>query len=511
VSRAAARRRIRVASAIVACSLSAAAAAQQNLGFETIDATTGAPLGWTALRNSDGVAIATDEQVVVDGARSLRVERATPGGATRIVQRIAAATLRGGAARAARVRLTGALLAEGAATAALWLRIDGERGPLFLDSGGAGEHIATSASTAGYGERGRGWNRAVVELPLPADVEEVAVGVSVRGTGTAWFDALAVTVVSNDASPPAPAVVRYVDAALELLREHALLAPRVDWSALRAATLEHARGATTPADAHVAVRFAVRELGDRHSYLQSPAATRALAATAVSNARTGVPLAMPRSQRLDGGIAYLTIPGFAGGTSAAQVEFAENLNNLIQAADHPEACGWIVDLRDNSGGNLWPMLAGLGALVGEGELAASVYRDGRRVPIWHRDGQAGFGDYTQLRVRAPHRLRAAAPVAVLVDASTASSAEVLAVALRARPTTRLFGEPTRGLSAGNRTFVLGDGASLVLTVAATSDRAGQVVLGPVVPDEQIQRRGGADGAAALRAATDWLAGRGSCL
>jgi C-terminal processing protease CtpA/Prc len=138
----------------------------------------------------------------------------------------------------------------------------------------------------------------------------------------------------------------------------------------------------------------------------------------------------------------------------------------------------------------------------------------RRRALWYRDGQAGFGDYTQLRVRAPYRLRAPVPIAVLVGEATASSAEVLAVALRAGPATRLFGTPTRGLSAGNRTFALADGASLVLTVAATSDRAGQLVLGPVIPDEQIGRRGGTgrggDAAATLRAATDWLARRESC-
>jgi C-terminal processing protease CtpA/Prc len=136
------------------------------------------------------------------------------------------------------------------------------------------------------------------------------------------------------------------------------------------------------------------------------------------------------------------------------------------------------------------------------------------VPIWYRNGQVGFGDYTQLRLHAPYRLRTPVPIAVLVGEATASSAEVLAVALRAGPATRLFGAPTRGLSAGNRTFALEDGASLVLTVAATSDHAGRLLLGPVMPDEHIERRAGAeradDDAVTLRAATQWLAQGESC-
>jgi carboxyl-terminal processing protease len=261
------------------------------------------------------------------------------------------------------------------------------------------------------------------------------------------------------------------------------------------------------------VRFAVRELGDRHSYLQSPAVTRTLQSAAVSNARTGAARTAPRGRRL-GRLAQIQVPGFAGGTPVEQVEFAEELKNIIQLHDVDDVCGWVVDLRQNSGGNLWPMLAGLGPLLGGGELAASVYPDGRRVGVWYRDGQAGFGDYTQLRVRTPYRLRAPSPVAVLVGPGTASSAEVLAVVLRGSPGTRSFGGPTRGLSAGNRTFPLADGASLVLTVAATSDAAGEVLEGPFVPDELVPGGNASDGRstadATLDAAAAWLLARDAC-
>ena len=215
------------------------------------------------------------------------------------------------------------------------------------------------------------------------------------------------------------------------------------------------------------------------------------------------------------GPAYVGVPGFAGGTPQQQVEFAEDLKNVIQANDGAEVCGWVIDLRQNTGGNLWPMLAGLGPLLGDGELAASLYPDGRRVGVWHRDGQAGFGDYTQLRLRSPYRVHAEVPAAVLLGASTASSGEVLAVALRGRPATRSFGGPTRGLIAGNRTFALADGASLVLTVAATTDSAGRVYAEPIVPDELVA---GAESASRAERGTDgtlatavaWLAAGESC-
>lgn len=503
---------------IVSLSVTAAAAigAELNLGFETLDSN-GMPLGWS-FAGSD--AEAASDATAVEGERSLKLTRATAAGITRVTQRVPAALLRAGgdSERTARLRLTGlARTSAPGVSAALWLRVDGPRGPLFLDSAGYGrepmpEPLVASGEAS---ESDSEWRRFEIELPLPHDVDEVAFGLSVRGQGSAWFDALELRAVVTDARPPAaPTAVRYLDAALALMREHSLRRAEVDWPTLRTQALEHARGATTAAEAHLAVRFAVRELGDRHSYLQSAAATRTLAATAVSNARTGAPPTAPSGRRL-GEIGYLEVPGFAGGTPVQQVAFAEALKNAVQAVEEKTVCGWVVDLRRNTGGNLWPMLAGLGPLLGDGELAASVYPDGRRVAVWHRDGQAGFGDYTQLRVRSPYRAAATVPVAVLQGPATASSAEVLAVAFRGRAETRSFGAPTRGLSAGNRTFALPDGASLVLTVAATSDLAGRLYAGPIAPDEVVagageRRAAEALGDAPLDAAVAWLTAGDSC-
>ncbi|HEU4616655.1 MAG TPA: S41 family peptidase [Gammaproteobacteria bacterium] len=110
--------------------------------------------------------------------------------------------------------------------------------------------------------------------------------------------------------------------------------------------------------------------------------------------------------------------------------------------------------------------------------------DGRRVPLWYREGRAGLGDYAQLRVTTPYRPRRADPyVAVLLGDRTASSGEIVAAAFRGSPRHRFFGVPTSGLATGNKSFTLSDGATLVLAVAATSDRTGDMLLGPLEPDE----------------------------
>jgi hypothetical protein len=487
-----------------------AAAAQQNLGFEA-DGAGSPPAHWEIVGGEDGARdadVSVDRGSAAEGERSLRVSQQVDAGFVRIAQRIALSRPDGVRA-ARRVRLSAAVLGNDTPRGgpSIWLRIAGPKGPMFVDSRadarGQAQRVsfAPRGSAAAPDERGsavtqraastdepRQWQRYVLELPLPDDADEAVLGASLRGQGTAWFDDFRLEVVAVEGPPPSAAAVRYVDAALAIVREHALYSKQVDWARVRSAALAHARGATAPSDTYGALRFALRELGDQHSYLLAPSSAAALLREPVSNARTGRAAVEPRAQIVGGRFRYLSVPGFAGGTPGDQARFAEGLQSRIGELDKSGSCGWILDLRANSGGNLWPMLAGIGPLLGEGNLGASVYPDGERRSFWYRDGQAGFGDYVQLRVMTPRRLESAdAPLAVLLGPRTASSAEVLATALDGRPSTRSFGAPTSGLSAGNRTFELADRAALVLTVAATADRTGHVAIGPIVPDELVER------------------------
>src|SRR5690606_16331781 len=196
----------------------------------------------------------------------------------------------------------------------------------------------------------------------------------------------------------------YVEYALDLIDAHSIYRAGLDWPSFRRDVLAQARGADTQADAHLAVRYAIGRLGDLHGYLRAAERAEVLGRAPVSNARTGRAPIAPEGRSLPGGIGYLTVPGFAGGQHMQQVEFAEALQGVIRSLDSPEACGWIVDLRSNSGGNLWPMLLGLGPLIGDGDAVVATYPDGRREIVWYRDGKAGLGEFARLRVRGePHR------------------------------------------------------------------------------------------------------------
>ncbi|MBN1237635.1 MAG: hypothetical protein JXB36_03990 [Gammaproteobacteria bacterium] len=468
--------------------------AAANRGFDLAAEGGTAPAGWTV--RGDGYAVAVDRSVAYDGSGSLRIAgSAADGAGARVTQRLAPPPLPGN-----RMRISAYVKTQRVdGSAGLWVRIDGEEGLLYVD----GVRDGGASGTAD-------WTRYSVEAPIFGAAAEVEIGATLRGSGTAWFDRIEIEGYDTATLPaPSPAAARYVERALDIIERNSVRRSAIDWPDLRAAVLRQARGASTASDTYLALRYALGSLGDHHSYLMTPDRAAALADAPVSNARTGRPAEPPRGRLLGGDIAYLRVPGFAGGAFSKQVEFAEQVQDHIARLDVERSCGWIVDLRGNTGGNVWPMLAGLGPLLGEGDVAAAVYPDGRRVPLWYRGGRAGLGDYVQLRVTGQaYRLRTPEPrIAVLLGSRTASSGEVVAAAFRGLPGQRSFGAATRGLGDGNRTFDLSDGAALVLTVAATADRTGAVHYDALEPDEPTAR--GApdsplDRQPAVIAASRWL-------
>ncbi len=61
-------------------------------------------------------------------------------------------------------------------------------------------------------------------------------------------------------------------------------------------------------------------------------------------------------------IARILVPGFSGQDADG---FATKLQAIVGELASKGPCGWIVDLRGNGGGNMWPMLAGVGPILGE--------------------------------------------------------------------------------------------------------------------------------------------------
>jgi carboxyl-terminal processing protease len=479
--------------------------AQVNLNFESRAATATSPdasiasvYGWDV--RGAGTNISIDDAIARSGEHSLRVATQRGGARNGFTQDLDARNIDGN-----RLQLSGFVKVEANAPVEASLRVR-------IDDGGRLLYIGREQAAGD--EDADGWRHISIDAPIATRAERISIGGDVSGPGVVWFDDLAVESLDvGTLAPPSPAAARYVRRALAIIEENAVTRAELDWPRYRDRVMAQAHGAVTVSDAHLAVQFALGELNDGHSYFMSPRQMSRLDGEPVGNARSGRQARAPRAELLAGSIGYVRLPGFAGGDHIDRVVFAEDLQKLIAEIDAAGACRWIVDLRDNQGGNLWPMLAGLGPLLGNGEVGASIRPNGERRSIWYEDGKVGLGDYVQLRVRGDaSTLRdTGAPIAVLLDDETASAAEIVAAAFASRPATRSFGTATRGATTATRTFDLIDGAALMLAVASTVDGKGRILNGPIEPDELVvdsERGLPLADQAVVQAARRWLDLRG---
>jgi C-terminal processing protease CtpA/Prc len=185
------------------------------------------------------------------------------------------------------------------------------------------------------------------------------------------------------------------------------------------------------------------------------------------------------------GIGYVRVRRFAG-TAAEATLYAQQLQDTIRLADRDGLARWIVDLRGNSGGNMYPMLAGIGPLLGDGVHGYFLDADALATPFSYRAGTSAFADTPLHQVSAVYQLKETNPrVAVLTDGLVASSGEAIVVAFRGRTNTRSFGTPTCGLSTGNSTWFLSDTSRLVITTSIMADRTRRSYGDVITPDEMI--------------------------
>jgi C-terminal processing protease CtpA/Prc len=295
-----------------------------------------------------------------------------------------------------------------------------------------------------------------------------------------WVASCSLATAQTASSPALSDTARnYVESVITLAQTNSINRATIDWPMVRREVLSRAAGAQVPADTHAAVQWLVTALGDRHSAFLDPAALKSLPAR--SAAAAGAPV----GRIVDDRFGYVLVPTFGSPDQALIDKFATDLQGVIGSVEASMPCGWIVDLRTNGGGNMWPMLAGIGPVLGAGRLGSFRNPDGSGASWSYENGEAKSDGRTLARTLNPTvNLHVdAPPVAVLVGPATASSGEAIAIAFRGRSSTRLFGATTRGLTTANRVFPLSDGSLLNLTTGAFVDRTGTPYQEGVKPDD----------------------------
>jgi hypothetical protein len=345
------------------------------------------------------------------------------------------------------------------------------------------------------------WAKHSISVVCPIETRKIKIGSILYGKGKAWFSDYRVTVTPLKNRTASALAIAYVGAACDSIKKHSLVRDSINMDALRQTALQIAGPAKTYADCYLSIEYlleSLRPFGDEHSFFMKAAEVKNW-----KNEGSQISKIEYASHKIIDSCGYISVPPFHGGNQEQILAFTDSLQVVIQQLYLSGIKGWIIDLRQNTGGNMAPMIAGLGPLFSSEKLGALVDVNQRPNAWYYRDGRYSWDDDEGWQVSDPVRPGKQLPIAVLTGNQTGSSGEAVVVSFIGNDKTRSFGQATWGLTTGNGSFDLMDGSQIYLASTIMADRNGKQYKTGILPDQLIKEESN-DQDATLAEAIKWI-------
>ncbi|MEM6720205.1 MAG: S41 family peptidase [Bacteroidota bacterium] len=243
---------------------------------------------------------------------------------------------------------------------------------------------------------------------------------------------------------------------MKIIENNSIRIDSVDWNAIKQESYNSFSTNESFENAHLIVKNVLQKLNDRHSTFWESAT--------VEKIHSNVESTVIRFEVLHDSVGYIEVPSFSG------------FNDL-------RVNYWIIDLRNNSGGNMWPMISGLSPFFRKDTLGYVMDRDKRFSP-WYVKFDGVFSD-TVRKSQLDSFYKLENPwkkIAIIINGKTASAAEAIVVSFKSLPDVKFFGKPTYGVSSANTDYTLSDGSLLLLTTHIMADRTKKLYGKRIMPD-----------------------------
>ena len=269
---------------------------------------------------------------------------------------------------------------------------------------------------------------------------------------------------------------KYVKKAVKLMDKHGLFAEGPAWEQTRAAALEAKPGSKE--EAYEIARTALKVAGGKHSFISTVERQQESA--------TEDKATEPSVTTVDDGILLIVLPHFSGQSADENQRYAKAVLDALPEADAPK--GVVIDLRGNTGGNMYPMIAAIHRFLPDDNILRFKTRK-FTMPVTKESVLRNVG--------LSARPALDCPVALLTDEWTASSGEAVLLCFRGLEKARTFGAPTAGYASANAPYPMPDGSQLVLTTGCDMARTGEIFCDdPIAPDVTTDQP--------LEEATKWI-------
>lgn len=289
-------------------------------------------------------------------------------------------------------------------------------------------------------------------------------------------------------------IQKTLDSIIAHAENNSLYRQNVDWSTLKAAMYDLAKEADSVPALKPALDLMLKELNDTHGrifynrrylsyYSEGLKGHLKDLDWDVYGEIQSAQVYPFKAELLPGQIGYLRIVGLPMGDNQ---KMAADIQNAVCKILEEGAKKWIIDLRFNGGGNMFPMIEGITTLVGNGIVGGTKGATKEESSVWRIDNGDFYYDNQTVALENSCTLATNPKIAVLTSMYTASSGEALAVILKNRLRTRFFGSKTNGKVTATDWKQIDNLTAMSISVSYYKDRANKVYKRYVDVDETIE-------------------------
>ncbi|MGG9964197.1 S41 family peptidase [Ferruginibacter sp. SUN106] len=308
---------------------------------------------------------------------------------------------------------------------------------------------------------------------------------------TFFFILLICTVSCIKAQMP-DSVKLVLDSSISLLQQYALHAKTTNWPVVKQIAYAKAENAKTWNELDSSIAYLFQSVNDHHGWLSAGDAELRWHIKTEFRFSEAVKNEMAKGNRfvkkiLTGNIGYLRVPGMMVDTSQYNKK-AQQLMDSLFSLEKSGAAKIIIDLRLNGGGTMFPMIAGLSPLLGNGKFIGGANSEGvvESMSVLENGKFCSEDGGAAKVVNSCRQLSPKTTVVILTSNLTGSAGECVAVAFKGRKNTRFIGETTAGFTIGNNGhWIIKGKAGIVIAESAIVDRNKNIYYYNVQPDEMI--------------------------
>lgn len=285
-----------------------------------------------------------------------------------------------------------------------------------------------------------------------------------------------------------------VDSMMNYARKKSIYRDQVNWQVLTDSVHKISDKASSVKGVMPAVPLIYKLLGDFHGFVtygnkyykwrRKEAVLDSAKYKSIINKSKQVPRIETRI--FDQHYGYLLLPANNPTHKGDNEKLAQELRDSLAKLNPAKLKGLIIDLRTNSGGNMYPMILGVSSLLGDGKFGSFIDPVSKQEEEWGIRGKSIYaGKETELTLPMSLALNTKLKVVVLIGINTASSGEATAITFKGRKNTRFIGEDTDGYTTANDSFRIFD-LDVFMATAVEADRNGNVYFDKVSADQEIK-------------------------